>query len=231
MRIIDKNTDFYDYLQGIYRDDSITFDRTDSFMLTKNIMCEYLNRWSDARRKNRPWGFVLLQICNSFWLFVIKITKQTDSPYYYPENYTVDLISKWDNYKKPRHLMRLDLIDFGINIYQKGWYKWFEIDELKLKDHADDLMHAIDQNNYRLDVAINKYTYYGGDGTKKEKHIPLLKASGLATWIDPLDAYLAFERYFLLEKSSLERTESVGLTDKEKIGNHGFDVKTSFRGK
>lgn len=25
MQIIDKNTDFYDYLQGIYRDDSITF--------------------------------------------------------------------------------------------------------------------------------------------------------------------------------------------------------------
>lgn len=27
MRIIDKNTDFYDFYQNIYRDDSVTFDR------------------------------------------------------------------------------------------------------------------------------------------------------------------------------------------------------------
>jgi hypothetical protein len=46
-----------------------------------------------------------------------------------------------------------------------------------------------------------------------------------------LDIYNAFEEYFSLERTSTERTESVGLTDKEKITNHGFDTKISFRGK
>ena len=227
MRIIDKNNDFYDYLQGIYRDDSITFDRTDSFILTKDIMCEHLNLLYYRRRRSHC--FVLLQICHSFWLFLLEITQKAD--YDRPKDYTVSLITRWDNYDKPRCLVKLDIISFGLSLYRKGWYKWFENIEPNLTGHIDDLTHAVDQNDYDIDVEINKHTYYSGDGTQKEKHIPLLKASGLSAWIDPLDAYLAFERYFLLEKSSLERTESVGLTDKEKIGNHGFDVKTSFRGK
>ena len=40
MRIIDKNADYYDFWQGVYRDDSITFDRTDSFALTKELVCD-----------------------------------------------------------------------------------------------------------------------------------------------------------------------------------------------
>lgn len=227
MRIIDKNNDFYDYLQGIYRDDSVVFDRTDSFMLTKDIMCEHLNHSYNRRRGSHT--FVLLQICHSFWLFLLEITQKTD--YDHPKDYTVNLITRWDNYDKPRCLVKLDIISFGLSLYRKDWYKLSENDQWALVDHIDDLIHAIDQNNYHVDVSINKHTYYSGDGSQKEKHIPLLKASGLANSIDPLDAYLAFERYFLLEKSSMERTESVGLTDKEKIGNHGFDVKASFRGK
>lgn len=53
----------------------------------------------------------------------------------------------------------------------------------------------------------------------------------MAKCIDPLEIYLSLEEYFLLEKSSLERVSSINITDKEKIENHGFDVKTSFRGK
>ena len=39
MRIIDKNKDFYDYLQGIYPDRLLVFDRTGSFVLTKQALC------------------------------------------------------------------------------------------------------------------------------------------------------------------------------------------------
>ena len=42
MRIIDKNTDFYDYWQNVYKDDTFTFDRRDSFLLTKEILCSNL---------------------------------------------------------------------------------------------------------------------------------------------------------------------------------------------
>ena len=70
-----------------------------------------------------------------------------------------------------------------------------------------------------------------GDGHKEEKHIPLLKASGLAEFLDAHEVYLAFEEYFSLEKTESERREPIGTTDIDKIESHGFDKKTSFRGK
>lgn len=88
-------------------------------------------------------------------------------------------------------------------------------------------MRILDKNTDQFGPVIKKYP----DGTEKEKTIPLLIASGYKDCIDPLDIYNSFEEYFSLEMSSTERTESVGLTDKEKITNHGFDVKSSFRGK
>ena len=42
MRIIDKNTDFYDFYQNLYPDKTFTFDRRDSYLLTKDIMCDHL---------------------------------------------------------------------------------------------------------------------------------------------------------------------------------------------
>ena len=76
MRIIDKNTDFYDYLQGIYQDNSITFDRTDSFVLTKDMVSMRLRRGN--LREKQDYNFILLQICNTFWLFLLKIIATND---------------------------------------------------------------------------------------------------------------------------------------------------------
>ena len=72
--------------------------------------------------------------------------------------------------------------------------------------------------------------HFKGDYIEEYKHIPLLKASGLSQFLMPLEVYLSLEEHFSHEKTSNERTTSVDITDKEKIENHGFDVKTSFRG-
>jgi hypothetical protein len=55
--------------------------------------------------------------------------------------------------------------------------------------------------------------------------------SGIVNCVDAHQIYLAFEEYFALEKSSTERREPLGTTDIDKIESHGFDKKTSFRGK
>ena len=49
--------------------------------------------------------------------------------------------------------------------------------------------------------------------------------------MDAHETYLAFEEYFSLEKTSQERRDPLGTTDIDKIESHGFDKKTSFRGK
>lgn len=221
MRIIDKNTDFYDYLQNIYIDKTITFDRTDSYLLTKEIMCDnmnYLNEVGDI-------VFLLMQVCNKFWLFRITVTEVTKGSM--PKKYKIELISSWDNYDKKSELIQLAFIRFGISIYRSA------LDTSKLHTseaftRSDVLINAINTNDYDVYANITAHTFYNND-SKTVKHIPILKACGIADFIDPLEIYLAFEEYFMLEKSSSERTESVGLTDKEKIGNHGFDIKSSFR--
>ena len=60
MRIIDKNTDFYDYYQNMYPDNSLTFDRTDSFILSKDDLCRYL--YVDKYTRDGDFEYLLLQV-------------------------------------------------------------------------------------------------------------------------------------------------------------------------
>lgn len=234
MRILDKNTDFYDFWQGIYYDPTITFDRTDSFLLTKELMCEHLyNCRCRYLHHIGEWqqNFLLLQIGHAFWIFLIDVTIDTVQDR--PTDYTIELITAWKNYDGQRRLIALDIIDFGYEIEKllcgRKWFNGkFEMDKVICR--ASDLIQAINTGNFRVLDRINSHRIYSGDGTVTEKHIPLLKACGISTCVDPLEIYQAFEEYFSLEKTRSERTESVGLTDKEKVSNHGFDVKTSFRG-
>lgn len=235
MRILDKNTDFYDYLQNVYPDSTFTFDRTDSFVLTKKLMCEYLSvRRANIRiaKKDRKYhDFVLLQICNTFWLFLVEITKMDD--YDRAEDYTIELLETWRNYDKKRVLCSLDVIEFGYGIMgQLSAGYWFDgYDPEKIREKRSVLVQAVDTNDYRLKSSINKHIIYHGNDEKVEKHIPLLKACGIAGLIDALDVFLSFEEYFSLEKTASERRDPIGSTNDDKITSHGFDTKISFRGK
>lgn len=236
MRIIDKNTDFYDYLQE--RDkDALVFDRTDSFIITKEYLLGYLeteNKWDYEKRRwvTRPlsYNFLLLQVGNKFWLFLAT----------FPENeitYDLELVTQWDNYDMDRALIKLDLIKFGLSIAWEisnkvGSRYNSEIDLDRLHEKADLLIQAVNTKDYKLVRNLNYYSYYVGDFNKKiEKHIPILKACGIANLIDPLAFYLALDEYFSLEKQASEKIDAEGTTNNDKIVNHGFDIKTSFRGK
>jgi len=236
MRIIDKNTDFYDYLQETDKD-SLVFDRTDSFILTKEDLAARLERDSKWDYKKRRWvtrplsyNFLLLQAGNKFWLFLASLPENKDT-------YDLELVTQWDNYDLDRALIKLDLIEFAWSIMweisdKKGSRYNSEIDLNKLHEKADLLVQAVNTKDYKLVRNLNYYNYYVGDFNKKiEKHIPILKACGIANFIDPLVFYLAIDEYFSLEKQASERIDAEGTTNNDKIVNHGFDIKTSFRGK
>ncbi len=216
MRIIDKNTDFYDYLQNMYRDNTITFDRTDSFVLTKEeFLRSYL--WFYGHFGNEDNTYVLLQVCNTFWLFHVTFTKTGTNCFDEPTDYALELLISWKNYNKIRKLIKLDCIEFPF---------YFNVNKT-----TESLLQFVDNSEYRIRRTVDKHTIYRDDGNNVEKHIPILKACGIGPLINPLEMYLAIEEYFSLEKQDSERTESVGLTNNEKIENHGFDTKVSFRGK
>jgi len=223
MQIIDKNTDFYDFYQNLYPDKTFTFDRRSSWILTKVIMCDnliadrYWTRREKEDKKYKKYNYLLLQICNNFWLFRVELTKINS--YDMVEDYSIELLYTWKNFDKPRELIKLQNIRFTT------YYGWRKDPTL------EDRINEIDHNSHAVRRDITNHVVYIGGEKREEKHIPILKASGLATLMDAHEVFLAFEQYFALEKSDSERREPIGTTDIDKVESHGFDRKTSFRGK
>lgn len=238
MRILDKNTDYYDYLQNVYPDDTTVFDRSDSYLLTKKALCEYMYAMKSGKGFPREdadieqANFVLLQIGCTYWLFLAVLSDITDS--YFPGDYQLELLKMWKNYDKPRTLVSLTVIKFNYGLCSKfaanGWSWRSGYIREKLYACIDDMVKAVDTKDYDVHRTVKSGAVFIGD-TMYMKHIPLLKAAGFAECIDPLDVYLAFDEYFSLQKQDSERTDAIGTTNNAKIRNHGFDTKTSFRGK
>ena len=226
MRIIDKNTDYYDYLQD--PTDKLVFDRRGSFLLTKVLFCE---RISLIRYfKESKYRFVLLQCGATFWLLLITITKRNDL--HNPTDYTMELLTTWKNYDKKRELLKLELITIR-GIY--GMHNWKTRDYIyeKIIARVSDIKNAIIHDNFSVEKNIGSYTKVTsrkGGFIQEEQTIPILRACGIGNIIDPIEMFCAIEEHFSLEKTASERTEAIGATNDDKIIIHGFDTKTSFRG-
>lgn len=221
MRIIDANKDFYDFYQNIYRDNHLTFDRRDSYNLSRKEFMDgfkydfrvFKYKYIKESYKNR---YILLQVCNSFWLFKLIITKYDECGYCL--DYDLKLIDKWKDYSYKAELIKLSAIKF----------KYY------IKDDDNKRIEAVKHKDYETTYVWNRFTIYKSNGSswgEEERHIPILQNIGIASFIDPLDIYLALEEYFARQITDSERTESRDLTNNEKIENHGFDLKDSFRGK
>lgn len=223
MRIIDKQHDFYDYLQD--PTDRIVFDRRGSFLLTKEIFCERVG--CNMYRGNSRYRFVLLQCGVTHWLFMITITDK-DS-YDRIIDYDMELLNYWKNYGRPNELIKLSLISFNISLWN---YRLKDMDPEIIKTRVNDLKAAIDQGNYQMErdlgcqtkITIRKSTFI-----EEIQNLPILKACGIANLVDPMSIFYAIEEHFSMEKTASETTEAKGTTDEDKIAMHGFDVKKSFR--
>ena len=227
MRIIDKITDYYDYLQD--STDKLVFDRRGSFLLTKELFCEKIRftryYWESKYR------FVLLQCGATFWLPLVTITEWDAE--HKPTDYTMELLATWKDYDKKRELLKLDLINVH-RIYGMRVWKTREFDHEKILARVSDIKNEIIHNNYDVETNISSYTKVTsskGGFVEEEQRIPILRACGVGSIIEPIEMFCAIEEYFSLEKTAFERTEAIGATNDDKIIMHGFDTKTSFRGK
>lgn len=228
MKIIDKNYDYYDYLQT--PDDKIVFDRRNSFILTKDKVLD--NIGYVRYNRDSKYRFALLQCGATYWLFLLTITDYEKDAWGYNRigDYSLEFLTSWKNYNKSRKIIDICFISFhNSHIFYDHNLKDFSID--KIKSRINDLKNSIDTNDYEeernLTVSFISVTKW--NDTKKD--IPLLKACGIAQLVEPTDIFYAIEEHFSLEKSESERTEAVGTTNNDKITMHGFDTKTSFRGK
>jgi len=223
MRIIDKNRDYYDYLQSS-EDNRIVFDRRGSFILTKEDVCtafRSMRRWDKT-----PYRFLLLQCGCTYWLLLAEITSYEDG---FPSDYKLELFSSWKNYSKDRKLLDISVICPKFPFAM--WKTPLKEDILKYKDA---FQSEVSQGNFSKEGNLGKSykcTDYKGGWKKEVMSFPLLKECGIAGIVDAQELFCAIEEYFSMQITDSERTEPFGMTNNDKIESHGFDVTTSFRGK
>jgi hypothetical protein len=223
MRIIDKLHDFYDYLQD--PTDTIVFDRRGSYQLTKEL---FLNKIAIMHPKSigkfsikYPYlidfkQYLILQCGATYWLICAQLNEDNS-------DYTLELLYKWKNYNKPRVIIELYTID------DVGYYS---IDKNRpLKKISDD--HTINTilNGYYNKRKVISNNIKNNNGKEEIQTIPILSSCGIADIVDPVDIFTAIEEHFSLLKTESERTEPIDASNDDKITMHGFDTKTSFRGK
>lgn len=228
MRIIDKQNDYYDYLQD--NEDTLVFDRRGSRLLTKDEIKDTVERVLNSYY-HVPHAFLLLQCGASYWLLFVEgtdIEKRTGftGPVETVDNYNIWVVSKWKEYNQPLKLLNLQAITFN----QSWKYKIYDVDYYRRKvtrtlvydrlmESSQALQEAVIHKDYELFINFSISGYL------------LLKGSGIPNVIPPEEIYGAIDEYFSLKKTAAESTVAEGTTNNDKIKNHGFDTKTSFRGK
>ena len=205
MRIIDKNKDYYDFVQFEHYDDAFTFDRSKSYVMTKQDILDRLRMKTYRFDVNKR--YLLLQICHTFWVFELNVNFNNMGM---AEDYIIESVQTWSNYNSNRELMKLSTIDFP----------W--------RSKASDFINLVDRKDYKEYYIYDKFYIYKGN-EKEERNLPILREIGIASFVDAHDIYNALEMYFSEEKTASERTEPLGMTNEDKIISHGFDIKSSFR--
>lgn len=207
MQILDKNKDFYDFYQNIYIDKTYTFDRRKSVYFHKED-------WNEIFYNNeRNYIYYVLQVGYSRYLYkitYIDVSKATVLVPSYLDNYKVELVKYWKNYD--------NLADFEFGIAE-------ELESYGYKNyHPSYEKQSIDS---LYNTELKKAYLYAS--RLKDRSYPILCESGIASCTDSHQLYMDIEEWLSAQKERELRTESKDITDKQKIVNHGFDTRESFR--
>lgn len=226
MKIIDRNSDYYDYLSQQNGDDEVVFDRRGSVLLSKKVLCDAINCGDGCYRivngeksfipllpynffswdKKSGEPFLLIVLAAGFNFFVIKL-KQLRYENYLLLDFSMELICsrKWYEYKgEPLNLYTVDS-------------KAFAVDKLSAEE-----WRKANLSNCNFRPLLNL------SGELERCPIPILRGAGFASIIPPEEIYCGIDEYLLAAKNDVS-AESAGLSDVDKAVNHGFDKRTSFR--
>ena len=126
------------------------------------------------------------------------------------DNYKVELVKYWKNYD--------NLVDFEFGIAEELESYGYKNYHLSYEKQSIDSLY-----NTNLKKA---YLYAS---RLKDRSYPILCESGIASCTDSHQLYMDIEEWLSAQKERELRTESKDITDKQKIVNHGFDTRESFR--
>lgn len=216
LRIIDKNKDYYDYLAyQADSDDGVTFDRRGSIPLRS---ADFFNVLSEHVKNHRYY----YRRCLWFW---------EEEPVEYNKFFAIRAGVKFFLIGLKLEVDETDFRNCILKSYKMNLIKIFEdfdyrgklLDIVSVYD-SDILLNLVNKKkieNIKLSELI-----IGNLGLPDGFYI--LKNIGIPSIISPEEIYYGIETYLFSLKND-QNCESKNLTDSEKIVNHGFDKKTSFR--
>lgn len=214
MKILCNEKDFYDYVS--LASDDVVFDRRRKACLTKED--ETIIFKTVIENSYSPIGF--LGVFFGHTLYIYKIEEHTkDGKLRQSRRSTTEKYEYVIELMATKHLYDFNneapiifySIDLPFTIRFRPYFK-------KEKDYTEAIINEIENGNPKnwkfkqIDV---------GQG------YPILKNTFLAA-LNPFDVHHSIESW-LISKHNDKDCESEGLTDLDKIENHGFDKKSSFR--
>ena len=238
MKILDKNSDFYDYLSfSELSNDELTFDRRGSLKLTKKDLCVILDdnlAYSSYSKSikgkrgstyidynSRYYEIALAAGTNLFIILLSSLHYEQIEVNGKKENVLTDfsarLLCERKNYERDLGILNLYLIE--------GYKRNSRYSQQRYS-------YAFSSGN-KGDWAkanLNNATFINMIETAKEERTcyPILLGTGLCDVLSAESVYNGIEEYLFAARTE-KNQESKGLNDEGKIINHGFDTKTSFR--
>lgn len=250
MQIIDKYTDYYDYVQNAeYNDKSVIYDRRGALVIGKNtdedshlsersffemlisdvdILAGIFSKKQFSKKRENITSSVTLALYAGFHLFLFEVHYTACKLW---ENKARRLILK--NYEIKYQGSRADYEreegpPLMFVTYEKS-YDFAKRKEIKRDMLRENLRNV---NAYMVgekELVSLKARAAGYAEYLYEVYRPfILKETFVPKYVSPEEIFRGVEEYLLYSKRE-KNQESEGLSDVDKAVNHGFDKKTSFR--
>ena len=210
MRIIDKYKDYYDFLGHTSEDRTLVYDRRGSTPLNKETVLYYIYRYS----RDNSVTFGLQAGFKLFILQAIHLQAEHDPRTRILQHVTGDiqLVDSIDNFNWAGQPLQFVDLKLPYSLYKNKWYTHTDSWDRSYQHQLKTVPVMRSKGNERPDELL------------AEK--PLLCDTGIPALISPFEIYKNLEMYL----SSLKTEKTVDIvTNDEKIINHGFDMKSSFR--
>ena len=210
MRIIDKYKDYYDFFGHKSEDKTLVYDRRGSTPLNKETVLFHIYRYS----RDNSVTFGLQAGFKLFILQSIHLLAEHDPRTRILQHVTGDiqLVDSIDNFNWTGQPLQFVDLELSFPRSNNRWYTYRS---------AWDRSY---QNQLQTVPVMRKKDNGLPDEPLAEK--PLLCDTAIPALIPPFEIYKNLEMYI----SSLKTEKTVDIaTNDEKIINHGFDMKSSFR--
>lgn len=201
MIIVDRNTDYYDYVSNLYgKDPKIVFDRRDSTILNSNTdlyTTPQLNYWKRSLYTDRPENFyTLLEVGLTQYLIEgTNITRKND------------VVTHCDLTLIKEYHEQTNYFNHPLSVQQVNIRYAFGIDERQQIETGGFMILRTNQSNFIP--------------------LPILKHTDITKLIEPTTIWNELQNY--ISSLNNDRDTTLPMKDSERAELHGFDRKTSFR--